>query len=43
MMHWIHKYVLRHEVTHRRCTVPVWDSTSRGDLFRCACGRRWAR
>lgn len=41
-MIWWHKKVLKHEVTESRVSVGMFDS-SRGILYKCECGKVWAK
>ena len=43
-MIWWHKHILRHKVTKSRVTIPLWASIlDRGILYKCECGKDWAR
>ena len=41
-MKWWH-WVRKHQMTVSRVTVPMWDPSARGLLWKCECGKTWAK
>lgn len=42
-MLWWHKYILRHTITIKRVSVPLYDIFSKGELLDCSCGEEWVK
>lgn len=40
---WWHIWVLGHDQTIKRVSVPAWDPSAKGLLVDCSCGKGWAR
>jgi hypothetical protein len=41
-MIWWHKW-RKHTVEECRVSVPMWDISAKGILYKCSCGKDWAK